>query len=80
VIGRVGNEEIWAREESNNVEGKIVISKEERKKKGGCLEKLVIDPRYEVTSSKIVANIQYMKDYTIIGKFMGIWSAKKSLI
>jgi hypothetical protein len=39
----------------------------------GCLAKTKENPRYEVTSPNVGNHIQYMKDHTIIGKFMGIW-------
>lgn len=36
-------------------------------------------PKIELPSNWINAPIQYMKDHTLIGKFIGFWSTKKAL-
>jgi hypothetical protein len=41
---------------------------------------MVENPRYEVTLPLVGDYIQYMKDHTVIGKFMGIWPSEKALM
>ena len=50
------------------------------KSQGKCIPKSLQTPWYELTSSKIDENIQYLSDHDVIGKFMGIWPKMKALI
>jgi hypothetical protein len=54
-------------------------SKDDKKLCNGCLDKMVENSRYEVNLPLLGDYIQYMKDHTVIGKFMGIWPSKKAL-
>jgi hypothetical protein len=47
-------------------------SKQKMRLKNGCVAKTGENAHYEVTSPRIWDYIQYMKQHTIIGKFMGI--------
>jgi hypothetical protein len=52
-------------------------SKADKKLRNGCLEKMVENLRYEVTSPLVGDYIQYMKDHIVIGNSWGFGPRKK---
>ena len=47
---------------------------------GSCFKRIKENIRHEVTFTKVIIYIHYMKDHAIVSKFNGIWTPKKALI
>jgi hypothetical protein len=55
-------------------------NKPDIKLKNGCLNKMVDNPRYKVTSPLVGDYIQYIKYHASLEKIMGIWPSEKALL
>lgn len=49
-----------------------------QRKPGQCLPKSRITPELIIKSDGLALHIQYMKDHTLIAKFVGIWPVENS--
>ena len=47
---------------------------------GQCIPKSKTVPRLQIKSERVKEEIQYMKERELIGKFVGIWLTKKTLV
>jgi hypothetical protein len=45
-----------------------------------CIMQAPVTPKYSINSPRIEDNKQYMKDFALIGKFLGLWPSKKDLV
>jgi len=59
------------------VTAKRMSKKSDRRLNFFCMTKNVENLRYKVTYTLIGTYIRYMKNHTVIGKFMGIWLSEK---
>ena len=66
-------------------EGSSGISKEETnnqgtRRTGQCVPKSKTVPKLHIKSEIVREDIQYMKEWDLIGKFVGIWPTKNTLV
>jgi hypothetical protein len=45
-----------------------------------CILQASIAPKYIIISLRIEDQKQYMRDFALIGKFLGLWPSKKDLV
>jgi hypothetical protein len=45
-----------------------------------CIPQATIAPKYTINSSRIEDQRQYMRDFSLIGKLLGLWPSKKDLV
>ena len=59
---------------------KDVSAKGEARKLGQCVPKSKTVSKLQINSKRVREDIQYMKEHALIGKFVGIWPTKKTLV
>lgn len=52
----------------------------ETRKPGQCVPKAKKVPKLQISSERVNADIQYMKDHVLIGKLVGIWPTEKARV
>ena len=58
---------------------KEVLAKKGNRRMGQFLPKLKTIPKLQIKSTRIREDISYMKERSLIGKFIGIWPSEKTL-
>ena len=71
-LGKVG--------EGTSGTDKEISPKEVSKRVGQCVPKSKTVPKLQIKSSRIREDINYMKERALVGKFVGIWPTKKTLM
>ena len=56
------------------------IEKGDYKKPGHCVAKSKIVSKLQISSERVMEDIQYMKEHALINKIFGIWPAEKTLV
>jgi hypothetical protein len=47
---------------------------------GKCIPQALQAPKYIVSTPRIEEQKQYMRDYALVGKFLGLWPSEKELV
>lgn len=47
---------------------------------GKCIPQTTTAPKYTISSPRIEDQRQYMRDFALIGKFLGLWPSEKDLV
>ena len=71
-LGKVG--------EGTSGTDKDISPKEVNRRVGQCMPKSKTVPKLQIKSSRIREDINYMKERALVGKFVGIWPTKKTLM
>ena len=66
--------------EGTSGSSKETMTKGENRRAGKCFPKLKTIPKLQIKSDQIREDITYMKEHALIGKFVGIWPTKKTLV
>jgi len=46
---------------------------------GKCIPQAPIAPKYVIKSTRVGEHTQFMREHTLIGKFIGLWPSEKDL-
>jgi hypothetical protein len=47
---------------------------------GKCIPQAPSTPKYVINTPRIEEQKQYMRDYALVGKFLGLWPSKHELV
>ena len=49
-------------------------------KPGKCIPQAPQAPKYVISSPRIEEQKQFMRDYALVGKFLGLWPSERDMI